>query len=144
MRPIHEIMQYKNEYVFKRYEREFPANKISAEQAFHGIVQYLWLCQKHRIDRKKRPGDDSLNFVCSMYPEMREIDDMWHTFLMFTKDYADFCEQYFGEFVHHTPKTGDEKYDSEFFKTEFTRYISYVYDNLGEETVAKWFAEFVD
>jgi hypothetical protein len=37
------------------------------------------------------------------------IDMMWHTFLLFTRDYARFCRTYFGFFVHHQPRTRVEK-----------------------------------
>lgn len=77
---INEIMQYKNTAILKRYEKDFPDNKLSADDAFYNVKKYLWLCQKHEIDRKNNPNDESLQFICSMYPEMREIDDMWHTF----------------------------------------------------------------
>lgn len=30
------------------------------------------------------------------------IDQMWHSFILFTKDYADFCEKV-GGFIHHRP-----------------------------------------
>lgn len=32
------------------------------------------------------------------------VDDAWHTFLLFTRDYAAFCEA-MGGFVHHVPDT---------------------------------------
>jgi hypothetical protein len=35
----------------------------------------------------------------------KAIDDAWHHFLLFTKDYAEFCEEYFGTFLHHVPST---------------------------------------
>ena len=31
------------------------------------------------------------------------VDDFWHTFLLHTKAYAEFCEQRFGRFLHHQP-----------------------------------------
>jgi hypothetical protein len=34
-----------------------------------------------------------------------EIDIVWHTFLLFTAEYADFCDRYIGRFVHHVPVT---------------------------------------
>jgi len=34
-----------------------------------------------------------------------EIDAVWHTFILFTKDYAAFCQTAFGEFIHHIPRT---------------------------------------
>ncbi len=31
------------------------------------------------------------------------VDEIWHTCLLFTRLYADLCEQAFGTFVHHDP-----------------------------------------
>jgi hypothetical protein len=31
------------------------------------------------------------------------VDEFWHTFILFTRDYAAFCERHFGYFLHHTP-----------------------------------------
>ena len=33
----------------------------------------------------------------------RIADDLWHEFILYTKQYAEFCQQAFGEFFHHTP-----------------------------------------
>ena len=34
-----------------------------------------------------------------------EVDEVWHAFILFTKDYAAFCQAAFGEFIHHVPRT---------------------------------------
>ena len=34
-----------------------------------------------------------------------EVDDVWHTFILFTRDYAHFCADTFEKFVHHSPVT---------------------------------------
>jgi hypothetical protein len=31
------------------------------------------------------------------------IDDFWHTFLLYTRKYAPFCERFAGHFIHHEP-----------------------------------------
>lgn len=31
------------------------------------------------------------------------VDEFWHTFILFTKEYHIFCEQSFAKFLHHTP-----------------------------------------
>jgi hypothetical protein len=45
--------------------------------------------------------------VCAVKPGPKitsdPIDRMWHSFLLFTKDYNAFCEQYLGRFIHHEP-----------------------------------------
>ena len=34
----------------------------------------------------------------------KAIDQGWHAFILFTKDYAQFCKDYCGRFVHHAPE----------------------------------------
>jgi hypothetical protein len=43
------------------------------------------------------------------------VDDLWHEFILFTRDYQVFCRTAFGNFLHHTPavKMGDVKTDNE-------------------------------
>jgi hypothetical protein len=36
----------------------------------------------------------------------KPIDNVWHTCLLFSRRYADLCQQVFGEFVHHEPAGG--------------------------------------
>jgi hypothetical protein len=33
----------------------------------------------------------------------KPVDVGWHTFLMYTKDYAEFCHRIAGRFIHHVP-----------------------------------------
>lgn len=35
----------------------------------------------------------------------RAVDEVWHTTLLFTRLYADLCQNVFGDFVHHDPAT---------------------------------------
>ncbi len=32
-----------------------------------------------------------------------KVDTLWHQFVLFTKQYADFCRDYLGSFLHHSP-----------------------------------------
>ncbi|WP_433177728.1 glycine-rich domain-containing protein [Actinoallomurus sp. CA-150999] len=36
------------------------------------------------------------------------VDIGWHTFVLYTREYADFCQRVAGRFIHHTP-TDDHK-----------------------------------
>lgn len=31
------------------------------------------------------------------------VDELWHTFIIFTEDYTRFCEQTYGRYLHHRP-----------------------------------------
>lgn len=35
------------------------------------------------------------------------VDIGWHTFLLHTRDYAQFCDRIAGRFIHHEPDTGN-------------------------------------
>jgi hypothetical protein len=37
-----------------------------------------------------------------------KIDTAWHYFILFTKDYAAFCNRFFGRFIHHQPFVTEE------------------------------------
>ncbi|MEX2029477.1 MAG: hypothetical protein WD906_00680 [Anaerolineales bacterium] len=34
-----------------------------------------------------------------------KVDEVWHAFILFTREYAAFCQDVFGEFIHHVPRT---------------------------------------
>jgi hypothetical protein len=36
------------------------------------------------------------------------VDEVWHGFILFTREYAGFCQSAFGEFIHHVPRTSRE------------------------------------
>jgi hypothetical protein len=31
------------------------------------------------------------------------VDEAWHQFVLFTRQYTDFCQRFFGKFLHHNP-----------------------------------------
>jgi hypothetical protein len=31
------------------------------------------------------------------------VDAMWHEFILFTREYVDFCEEFLGSYLHHRP-----------------------------------------
>jgi len=51
----------------------------------------------------------SLSFVNKgMHAPSAEVDEFWHAFLLFTREYHEFCQRHFGKFVHHVPEhSGD-------------------------------------
>ena len=81
-----------------------------------------------------------------MTPELAKIDAMWHTFILFTRDYADFCEHHFGVFLHHVPEVeGDEgteaAEDDAAIRARLEQQFALVYDVLGAETLQRWYDE---
>ncbi|OWV05250.1 hypothetical protein B5D80_18410 [Micromonospora wenchangensis] len=36
------------------------------------------------------------------------VDIGWHTFLLYSRDYSEFCDRIAGRFIHHEPEDGSE------------------------------------
>lgn len=138
---LNNLINYQNSKIMSRYSLDYPQSKMQAEDALKELMNYVWLCHKHKADKRLHPNDNTLNFSCVIHAEMKDIDNMWHTFLLFTKDYHDFCNNYLnGIFFHHEPIIGTDCHlvDKQ-YEQELTFYLSYIYDNLGEDTLIKWF-----
>ncbi|MER5931207.1 hypothetical protein [Streptomyces sp. NPDC002054] len=59
-----------------------------------------------------RVMDQAISFVYVLGSEKaydlapsQQVDPGWHTFMLHTQEYADFCEREFGYFVHHAPNS---------------------------------------
>lgn len=136
-----EILNFNHPAVVRRFARDFPAKAEKSQQLFNDLMAFFWLSKKHSLDRRANPEDESLKFVFIMDEEMRDIDQIWHIFLLYTKDYMDFCEHYFHEYLHHLPDIVPTFEKGSFdFETNLEKFLSYVYDNLGPEVVERWFS----
>jgi hypothetical protein len=143
--PLDQLLKYKNPAVLKLYVQNYPNNKLSADQAFEHVLKYLWLSKKHAIELAANQHNDEFPSQCFMPRSMREIDEMWHEFILFTQAYNDFCEQYFGEYMHHLPNIFDNMpRPRDVVEREIEKLLPYIYDNLGEETMCVWFADYLD
>lgn len=74
-----------------RIAHENNVDKAYAERIMDQAVGFLWLC--------------ALNPQESYHPSPT-VDIGWHTFLLFTRDYAAFCQRIAGCFIHHVPEEG--------------------------------------
>ncbi len=98
----------------------------------------LYLCYLTSLDDSEDAG-----FAVSI--EIEKIDRMWHTCLLFTRDYADFCGRYFGCFVDHLPTDEDDeggdgtRVDEGALRSRIERQFALVYDVLGEGTLTAWY-----
>lgn len=54
-----------------------------------GLHQYFHICQRARGKFVSMPS--------------QVVDDLWHDFILFTRNYEAFCDRAFGRFLHHTP-----------------------------------------
>lgn len=143
-RPLDEAVEYRNRHVIDRFLEQHPLPRDEAEDLFVETLRWLWLCAHAEVDPRAPDVfiDDS----------MALLDEMWHTFLLFTREYTSYCDEFLGGYVHHAPTTSEEKArveaerdrDPDAFRrereTRLRALYEYVYDELGEETLLKWYS----
>jgi hypothetical protein len=130
---LEEVLAYRHAGVIRRYRTEHNATQQEAEELFREMLKWLYLCYRA----------STVDFACAISPELGKIDWMWHTFLLFTRDYADFCDRHFDAFIHHVPEdeeaaTPEDEID---VRERLARQFELVYDLLGEETLSAWHDE---
>ncbi len=144
IKPIDEILAYKNPYVIRRFQMTHKITEAEAEQIFEDVMRYLWLSAVVEEKRKHDVNVPDISIAEGMYI----IDEMWHEFVLLTKMYTEFCQKYFGEYIHHPPelnkfgknsKIMEETQAMEIFLGEL---IQCVIDYFGEEVALRWFDEY--
>jgi hypothetical protein len=86
-KPIPEILGFKHDRVLQRYVSDHKVSFHEADRTFKALKEFMVVCAV-------KPGPKVTS---------APIDNMWHTFLLFTKDYRDFCENQLGMFINHEP-----------------------------------------
>ena len=64
-------------------------SEAQRQEVFAGLLDYFQLC---RTAGKRMVAMPS-----------QAVDDAWHEFILFTRQYNKFCQGAFGRFLHHTP-----------------------------------------
>ena len=126
---LDDLLSYENCAIIDHYCTEYPLiSRAQAEQYFKDLLAWLWLCvARLRKDLKTH-----------MIQPLKHLDLMWHVFILNTRAYHKFCENYFADYLHH--ETGNTKEEYELSAVELTEYLTNCYDALGEKWVMRNFA----
>jgi hypothetical protein len=87
MKPVSEIMAYQHDRLLHRYSVDYGVPIEESHRCFNALKEFLIVCVL-------KPG-----YKVTSDP----IDRMWHTFLLFTREYRNFCEENLGMFINHEP-----------------------------------------
>lgn len=111
------VIEYTNLKVLHRYMEENNLNLKTAKIHWIETLKFLDLCS------------DS-NFGCV---PSKVVDEVWHTFILHTKAYRDFCNEYLGKFIDHNP-TSTKEVSFEKYKNT----IELLNDRFGEINKEVW------
>jgi len=142
-----EVMAYQNPHVVERFIKIYGVGDDEAQVLFEDVKRWLWMAnQVHTLAIRKPLVIDTALVV---------IDEMWHNFVLFTREYTQFCDQFFGHYMHHAPNTLEEiereKASTQGMTLAERRQLmmdkkrwqyEFVYDHLGEETFIRWYKQY--
>lgn len=138
--PLTKVLAYKNCEVVRRFREQYPVAEKEAQDIFRETKKWLWLLSAAPASGRLGVTDPIL-----------VLDEMWHAFLMYTREYHDFCQRYFGRFLHHAPTTHAEMLRMQrrlashpervARELEASRRWQYqtILEYLGEPTLRKWY-----
>jgi hypothetical protein len=79
-------------HVIRRIARDERIRTRTAERRFVEMLKFLDVCA----------GAEK-----TVSPPTR-VDGAWHCFILFTRDYAAYCQERFGRFIHHEPTESED------------------------------------
>jgi len=142
---LEEALDCENQHeVIEGFMNRYNVSQTEAEEIFEETKKWLWLAAK----------SEESGLSLSIDKPLLVIDEMWHNFILYTKYYQNYCLNKFNKFIHHLPTSKstkeahqikmDENPTIEINKWEkaYHKQLSYIYDELGAETVMKWYEEF--
>jgi hypothetical protein len=145
---LEEALAYENEPVVFEFMDMFDVEYEESREIFGEVKKWLWLCA-YSAEQKEVNDADLPDIYVSF--DFAIIDEMWHTFMLHSIAYTDFCEKYFGFYIHHTPtpppmvklkkslRSSEDQFIYRITKEVYEKQLEYIYDLLGEETVVRWF-----
>jgi len=86
------VARYEHPVLIERIEDKLNLSHDEALDLFDDCKRFLYLCGT--THEPMAPAE--------------AIDECWHNFILFTNDYAAFCQDYFGRFLHHRPFSKQE------------------------------------
>lgn len=120
-------LSYENAEVIARFRAEYDVSLEEARALFDDTKKWLWLC-----------GTRPPSMRMSVFGPMKLIDEMWHTFILFTRDYTDYCMTHFGRYLHHAP-TAPGSEDLAQLRVERRAMMLLLHAEFGEATLRRWF-----
>lgn len=140
--PLEKALSYQNDDIVYKFLEQYDISFDEANDIFLETKKWLWLCGQ--------PTTEKLHMSESLWI----LDEMWHNFVLFTREYTNYCHDCFGKYIHHAPTPQSEK---EQRKKQYEQnptdaiekqaqsqrqQYTLIYDKLGQATLLKWFVEY--
>jgi hypothetical protein len=88
---------------------------LVSEEVFAKLAKRIAIEHHFDPEMAERCMDQGLAFLAACAASTESLspslaaDIGWHTFILYTREYAEFCEQVAGRFIHHVPHESEEQ-----------------------------------
>jgi len=119
---IAKAMSFSIERVLKRYDDEEELSLAAAREHEQELKRFLALCAMNPETHYGMKGP---------------IDKLWHTFIIFTRDYHLFCREVAGRYLHHEPTDEEAKRAGDSGES-YKRFLNDYRIHFGEPPAHLW------
>lgn len=126
---LSELLAYQNKQVVTHFCHHHPEfSYAQAKELFTDLLAWMGL-----NSYRKKNGRSTY-----LFGPLLILDEMWHTFILHTREYFSFCQTYFGDYFHH--QVEPIGFEHELTPDELADYLNDCFDYLGEAWVNRHFA----
>lgn len=120
---VERVMAFEHEQLVERIKKKLGISEEDAHLLFEDMKRFMFIAgtSKHPI------------------APSAPIDEAWHNFILFTKDYDGFCREHFGTFIHHVPT--NPKDPSSRDRASLKRAIDLARSTFGNELSKNWLGQ---
>jgi hypothetical protein len=146
------LLTYQNPEITAKFCEQFGVSEKSARVIFQDMLRFLWLTVHVDYCRSKSPEEAHKIPDIPMLGAFGIVDEMWHIFILHSVAYAEFCQDYFGFFLHHTPspavsklqikRHNNKKWNYNSNDEDLQSLLDYVEQKLGNEVLVRWFRDY--
>ncbi|QJI29620.1 hypothetical protein HKK55_13115 [Pseudomonas sp. ADAK18] len=137
------VLHYRNDALMLAFSKNNKVSMRESSELFLDLKRWIWLIGTRPSESPPFPS----------FPEQWIIDNYWHEFILSTREYTNFCTDFFGNYIHHTPTPNGLQGASprlaaedlpEFIETNkktLEDAITEVRIKLGIKTAIRWYRE---
>ncbi|STY30566.1 Uncharacterized conserved protein [Legionella wadsworthii] len=123
------VLEYKNKKVVEYFCHHNPElSEQEVQTLFTDLLAWIWLKVQRDQNGKKT----------YLFGPLLILDQLWHTFILHTRDYIYFSNQYFNTYVHHDIEPPGQEHVME--EDEISDFLQDCFTYLGSEWITRRFA----
>lgn len=139
--PSNELLNFPSPSTIERFRASNPISQDESELIFSDVKRLLWFWDNY--DKSATDGEPNSDFGFTKSTSI--LEKMWQCFILSSRDYQEFCNQYLSTYQHHprlTPiydtnlvELGEEGAEEIYVGGMLGTCIEY----LGEDVTVRWF-----